>query len=398
MVSRRLLVFALVLLASGGAFAQIPPDPLDRPTQLPPLLVPPANQSPCPPVGPPGPAGDYDHGHLYLPDYVPPAPQAPEACRPLGRWWVDPSLELAWVPTRPAPGAVRLSLPDGLGGNSPGPILPVGGRTTDAFQSGFGLSVGRFLGERNIHAIEGSLYLVGAADRTFDGFAPGMLVVFPQGSTKSAPQVIPLPPPLDKRIVGVFPATLSTFFIGADANYRQNLYCSANARLDAVAGYRFAYLQDELFLGDVPDPGHDDYRRNRLLVANEFHGGQIGLAGEWRGETWYVGGTVKVAFGAVTPDVCASGMFAGAEGATATGYARLAALSDPQHSRFAVLPTVNLAVGKQVTERTRLFAGYTFQYLSRAARLGDVLSPAAPGLTFTDFWVQAVNFGLEYRY
>ena len=107
---------------------------------------------------------------------------------------------------------------------------------------------------------------------------------------------------------------------------------------------------------------------------------------------------MKVAFGAVTPDVCASGMFAGAEGATATGYARLAALSDPQHSRFAVLPTVNLAVGKQVTERTRLFAGYTFQYLSRAARLGDVLSPAAPGLTFTDFWVQAVNVGLEYRY
>jgi hypothetical protein len=395
---RWLPAVAVALLGAGGAFAQVPYDPLDRPTQLPPLLVPPANQPPCPPAGPVGPAGEYDHGHLYLPEYVPPVPRAPEACRPLGRWWVNPSLELAWVPTRAAPGSVRLRIPDGLGGSLPGPILPAGGRTTSNFQSGFGLSVGRFIDERNTRAIEGSLYLLGIADHTFDGFAPGMLVIFPQGSTKSAPQVIPLPPPLDARIVGVFPATLSTFFIAADANYRQNLYCGPHVRLDVLAGYRFAYLQEELFLGDVPEPGCDAYTRNRLLVANEFHGGQVGLAGEWRAESWYVGGTVKVAFGAVTPDVCASGLFVGAEGATGAGYARLAALSDPPRSRFAVLPTVNLAVGKQVSERARLFAGYSFQYLSRAARLGDVLDPAASGIPVADFWIQAVNFGMELRY
>jgi hypothetical protein len=394
----RLAAFGLSLLTASVCGAQVPYDPLDRPTELPPLLVPPANQPPCPPggpAGPPGPAGEYDHGHLYLPQYVPPAPQAPEVCRPLGRWWVNPSLELAWVPRRAAPGPVRLRVP---GAGTSGLILPVGGRTTDSFQTGFGLSVGRFLGERNTHAIEGGLYFVGAADRTFDGLAPGMLVLFPGGSTRSAPQVIPLPPPLDTRIVGVFPATLATFFIGADANYRRNLYCGPNARLDALGGYRFAYLRDELFLGDVPEPGRDEYTQNRLLVANEFHGGQVGLAGEWRAESWYVGGTVKVAFGAVTPEVCARGLFVGAGGATAAGHARLASLSDPPRSRFAVLPAVNLAVGRQVSEHARLFAGYTFQYLSRAARLGDVLDPAASGITFTDFWVQAVNFGMELRY
>jgi hypothetical protein len=394
----RLAAFGLSLFTASVCGAQVPYDPLDRPTELPPLLVPPTTPAPCPREQPAGPAGEYDHGHLYLPQYVPPAPQAPEVCRPLGRWWVNPSLELAWVPTRSAPGSVRLRIPDGLGGSLPGPILPAGGQTTSNFQSGFALSVGRFIGESNTHAVEAGLYFLGTADHTFDGIAPGMLVVFPQGSTKSAPQLIPLPPPLDTRIVGVFPATLSTFFIGADANYRRNLHCGPNARLDALAGYRFGYLQEELFPGDVPEPGCDAYTRNRLLVANEFHGGQVGLAGEWRAESWYVGGTVKVAFGAVTSDVCARGLFVGSEGATATGYARLAALGDPPRSRFAVLPTVNLAVGKQLSERARLFAGYSFQYLSRAARLGDVLDPAASGIPVTDFWVQAINFGMELRY
>ncbi|HSQ58299.1 MAG TPA: BBP7 family outer membrane beta-barrel protein, partial [Gemmata sp.] len=270
--------------------------------------------------------------------------------------------------------------------------------TTGNFQSGFGLLVGRFFGDTNTHAIEGSLFLLGVQDLVFDGFAPGMLVLFPQGVSKSVAQAVPLPPPLDSQILGVFPATLSTFFIGADANYRRNLFCDANARLDGLIGYRFADLQEELFLGDVPDPGHNEYTRNRLLVSNPFHGGQIGLAGEWRVEKWYVSGTAKVAFGVVTPEVCATGMFVGAEGRTGEGFAPLRTLGHSTSSQFAVLPTMNLAVGRQVTQHMRLFTGYSFQYLSRVTRMGDVLAANSTANPFTDFWVQAINFGMELRY
>jgi hypothetical protein len=395
-----LLVSVLLLLAASAAPAQAPSDSLDRPTQLPPLLVPPTETPNTQPrVCPRGPTGEYDHGHLYLPEYVPPAAKPPEVCRPLGRWWINPSLELAWVPTRPAPGNVRLRVPDGLGGSVPGPILPVGGLTNDSFRGGFGVAVGRFFGETNTRALEGSFYLLGTDDRVFDGIAPGMLVLFPGGVSRSVPQVILLPPPLDTQLVGIFPATLLSLFIGADANYRQNLYCSSAARLDAVVGYRFAYLGEELFLGDVPEPDHDEYTRNRVLASNPFHGGQVGLAGEWRAESWYLSGTMKVAFGVVTPHVCATGLFVGAQGAASGGYSRLTALTDPPGSRFAVLPTVNLAVGRQLTDQARLFAGYSFQYLNRVLRLGDVLTPAASGgAGFTDLWVQAVNFGMELRY
>jgi hypothetical protein len=51
-----------------------------------------------------------------------------------------------------------------------------------------------------------------------------------------------------------------------------------------------------------------------------------------------------------------------------------------------------------VRDHLRVFAGYSFQYLSRVTRLGDVLDPAAGVAPATDFWVQSVNFGMELRY
>jgi hypothetical protein len=388
-----LLVSAALASAQAPSLAPAAPDCLDQPTQYPPLLRPPAPDPPLA-VVPRGPTGDYDHGLLYLPDYVPPA--APEGCRPLGRWWVSPTLEFAWLPSKPAPGAVQLRVPT-PGGGIPGPILPLAGRTAATAQSGFGLNLGVWLDTRNTRGIDASLFTLSGGDSTFTGFAPAMLVLFPNGTNRSAARVIVFPD--GTPIVGVFPATLSTWFITADVNYRHNLYCDPNARLDVLAGYRYAFMQDELFLGDSPDGSHDDYRRNRVAVSNPFHGGQIGLAGEYRGERLFVSGNAKVAFGAASPDVCATGMFRGAEGETgAGGFAHLAALRDTGGSRFAVLPTLNVRVGTQVRDHARLFVGYTFQYLSQAARLADVLTPAATGLAFTDFWVQSFNLGFEVRY
>jgi hypothetical protein len=394
-----LVSFVLLVLFCGDASAQnapAAPDCLDHPTYLPPLLRPPSTNPNAPPaVGPRGPVGEYDHGQFYLPDYVPPPP-APEGCRPLGRWWISPSLELAWLPTARAPTTVRLRVPDATGGGIPGPVLPLAGRSAGSFTGGFGLNVGRWLDDANVHGIDAGLFFVSGGNRTYDGFAPAMLVLFPNGADSSAPQVIVFPP--GTPIVGIFPFTLRSWYITADVNYRHNLHCGSNTRLDALAGYRFAFLQDELFLGEIPDGSRDDYRRNRVAVSNPFHGGQVGLAGEFRGNDWYVGGVAKVAFGVVTPEACASGLFVGAEGATGSGFARLAALTDQGRSQFAVLPSVNVTLGKQVREHARVFVGYSFQYLSRAARLGDVLDPAVSAVPLTDFWVQSVNLGFELRY
>jgi hypothetical protein len=89
--------------------------------------------------------------------------------------------------------------------------------------------------------------------------------------------------------------------------------------------------------------------------------------------------------------------------------------------RFAVVPETTLSLGYQVTRRLRVFLGYTFLYMSNVARPGDQMShtinpsqgPAFTGLpsntlvgsaapTFpgsqTDFWIQGLNVGIEFRH
>lgn len=404
MRSRWPVAVVVVLVVAGVGRAQPLPPPAAPPggTTLPPLLPPPPSTAPLPEVPRPNapPGVEYDPGYLYLPEREPerPRPRRAEECGPDGRWWFAPSLELAWASRSALPATLRL--PTGPlpfpPGNPRGLFLPVADRATDRFDAALGLVLGRWFGEGNTNGVESSFF-VRSSDTTFTGFAPGSLVLFPQG-TNRAPQLVPLPEPTASFVTGTFPATLSTFYTTVDVNYRRKLFCDDRSRLDVLVGYRFAYQQDELYIGEYHD-GRDDYKRNRVSVSNPFHGGQIGLAGEYRGEGgWYVAGSAKVAFGVVTPEVRASGLFTGAAGRTGTGFQRLNALTAGDDSEFAVMPTANLTVGKQLTPRTRVYGGYSFQYLSRVGRLGDALNPTATGLALTDFWVQSISLGLEVRY
>src|SRR5262249_40823075 len=262
----------------------------DRPTQLPPLLPVPPNTTPTLPTapGPRVPSVEYDPGYFYLPERAPEIVQVvPDA--PRYRWWVAPSAPLAWVSSHPAPQALRLRPPDLFGGTVQGLNIPLGGRTADPFQVGFGLTVGRWFGDEQRRAMEASFFVLPGATRTLDGFAPGTLVVFPDGPAHSAPMFFRLP-----GVASTFPATASTWFAGAELNYRAGLLATEDARLDLLAGYRFAYLEDELYLGEQPADGQTLFKRNRLTAEDTFHGGQLGLAGEWRTQTWYTEGAVKV--------------------------------------------------------------------------------------------------------
>ena len=82
---------------------------------------------------------------------------------------------------------------------------------------------------------------------------------------------------------------------------------------------------------------------------------------------------------------------------------------------FAVIPELGITLGYNVTCALRLTFGYTFIYWSKLARPGgridrdvntSLLPPAAlngaarPEFTFTttDYWVQGLNLGFEYRF
>jgi hypothetical protein len=399
---RWLVALGVAVLGVGSATAQ--PAPFGAPARevpcdLPPLLPVPQTSPPLAEVPRPGPVGgEYDHGYNYLPEQLPPRSRRPDdVCGPPGRWWVTPSLELAFASTRPAPATVTLGAgnPAALSMLAPSVLLPVAGQTSGRFEAALGLVAGRWFGETNTHGVEASFFLRDA-NTTFLGNSIGAVVVFPRGTRRGA-QVIALPGELPSMATSTFPVTLGTLYTTADVSYRRKLLCTNRSRLDGLAGYRYAYLRDELYLGDEPDD-HDEYRQNRTAVSNSFHGGQIGLAGEIRANGWYVAGSAKVAFGVVTAEAEATGTFVGAGVSGGAAFHRLSALGSADRNEFAVMPALNVQLGRQVTDHARVFAGYTFNYLSRAARLGDALNPATAGLTFTEFWVQSVSFGAEFRF
>ncbi|HUR53005.1 MAG TPA: BBP7 family outer membrane beta-barrel protein, partial [Gemmataceae bacterium] len=313
--------------------------------------------------------------------------------RPLGKWWLNPSLELGWASKDTPLPTMQLRVP----GLRHGPVVPLEGVTADSFRVGVEMAGGWWCGEGQQNGIDAGFYLLGTSDRTVTGVAPGVLVLFPDGASRS-PQLVAFPEPVASTFYGTFPATYSTWYVGAEMNYRRGLVRESHLRLDAVAGYRFGYVADEVFLGEVPTEGHDDYRRNRFAVSNQFHGGQVGIVGECRADAWSVTGSAKVALGAVSSSISESGLFTAPDVSSGGGFTSLA--SRCVGSRFAVLPSLSATVGRKMGEHGRLFVGYSFQYLNTVVRLGDVLNPAtnAEQLRVTDFWVQAVKLGWEWRY
>lgn len=416
MRTRWVLVVVVALAGVGVAAAQpAQPSPADPLPTAPIPVVP--GTPPAPPAGPippflpvpvqpdpplavvprPGTASgvEYDPGYLYLPEQAPERRLA-DVCGPPGRWWVAPSLELAWVPTRAAPTNIRLRVPNLLspGGTLPGPVLPAAGLTSGSFGAAMGLAVGHWFDAANTRGVEANFFFRDSST-TYVTRAPGALVTFPRGE-QGVPQITMLPAPLNRQVAGPLPFTLGTSFTTVDVNYRQRIYCDDSARLDALVGYRYAYLGDELYLGDYAADG--DYWLNRAAVSNNFHGAQVGLAGEVRANGWYAAGAAKIALGATTAEAFSSGVFFGAQGRLDGRYQRLAGLTAADRTSFAVMPSFNVQVGRQVTPHLRLFTGYSFAYLSRAARLGDALAPQNAGLTFTDFWVQSISLGADFRF
>lgn len=367
----RMLAACAVLAFAAGGYAQ-------PPSELPLIPVPGPPSAPAP-FAPGGPVPAYEPAHVYLPE------PGPEFARrePLldELWHVTVSGEMAWLSTSGLPRSLTLTPPDVFGRTVPGLIVPTNGRATDEFLAGLGLDVGRRIGERS--GVDASLFLLPGSAQRLEGFAPGTLVYSPDPA-RDAPVFVALPP--GSAAIGTyFPARLYTSFVGADVNFRYSVVRAETARVDVLAGYRFAYLGDDLYLGDSPQGGNNANQFNRLQAETTFHGGQFGVAVGLDRGAWYTDGIVKIAYGTVTTETGASGAFG-----FATPRPRLGG-----ETRAAVLPTVGWKMGLRVGDRGGVFASYSFQYLDRVARLGDAFCGCGGN---SDLWVNSLGLGLEFRF
>lgn len=253
----------------------------------------------------------------------------------------------------------------------------------------------------------------------FGGPVPdGQLVVFPN------------------RLTGTVSINTGTRFQGFDANFRKNLMCDCNSRIDLLAGYRYLRLRDSLqinenllIVGLDPALGANQLPVGTVIqvqdtfeTQNEFNGGQVGLAGEWRSGRAFLGLRGLIALGSTNTDVNVNGFtrvqVPGGVPQTFVGglLAQRTNIGSRSFDEFSVVPEATVTLGYQLTDGIRAFVSYNYLYWSNVSRAGDQIdlvvdgrqinqtadaflaTRPAPQNTNSDFWAHGVGFGVELRY
>jgi hypothetical protein len=232
---------------------------------------------------------------------------------------------------------------------------------------------------------------------------------------------------------GMVAVAAQTGLWGAEANLTAGLTGSDEFHLAALGGFRFLRLEDAVTAGeqfqvarDVPGFGGSRVNlRDEFRTVNRFYGGQAGLETgvqlarltmDLRGKIalgqMHQGADVSGATNVLRPDGSTT-LFQGGLFAVGSNSGR------HQRDELAFVPEVDLNVGLQLTSHVKLYAGYSFLWVSTVARAGEqidpvvnvtqvriktppgpLVGPARPAFQFdgADFWAQGLNLGLELRY
>jgi hypothetical protein len=364
------------------------------------------------------------------------APPAPE------RFWVNGEALLWWMKSANLPPLVTASPPGtpradvGVLG-TPGTTVEFGGSPVNGdLRLGGRITAGLWLDCDQTFGVEGYFFQLADQTQRFTGGTPAN-VGRPFIDTKTGlpnAELVSFPGFLNGNLQA---SASSGSLIGAGVLARASLCCGCDCcvggyRLDALVGYRFLSLTDRVGISEnltSTDPaqtvaplGTNILLADSFHTTNQFHGADLGLAGEGRWNSWTLGGTVRVALGCTHERADINGSTT----VTVPGFlpvissGGLLALSSNSgvHTRdaFAVVPEVRLQLAYDLSACMRVHVGYSFLYWSQVVRAGDqidlvvnpaLLPPALPGASpqrpafnfqGTGFWAQGIDLGLEFRF
>jgi len=223
---------------------------------------------------------------------------------------------------------------------------------------------------------------------------------------------------------------------GAEGLVRRSLWsapdcdCGRGFRADLLAGYRYFQLDEGLQVredltsidvtGLVP-VGSQITILDSFRTRNQFHGGEVGVATEWRSGSWSLDLLAKLALGNNRQEVVIDGAtrttVPGGGSSLATGglLAQVSNVGTYHRDEFTLIPELRVTVGYQVGRHVRLLGGYTFLYWTNVVRPGDqvdltvnpnlipptnLVGPSRPAFSFhgSDFWAQGLQGGLEFSF
>jgi hypothetical protein len=209
--------------------------------------------------------------------------------------------------------------------------------------------------------------------------------------------------------------------LGVGALYRQDIGSLGGSRISALIGYRYLHSSDKLAIASTTNIGGDSFSASDQFNArSDFHGIDLGIAGEWARERWTLEWRGKVALGANLSSAQISGATTSTiAGVTTTTPGGLLALSsnigNNSQTRFAAVPEVAVKVGYQVAPQWRLVAGYDLVYWTDVQRAGglidttinpNLIPPVAPGgparpqplQNTSPLLAQGFSLGVRYNY
>lgn len=233
----------------------------------------------------------------------------------------------------------------------------------------------------------------------------------------------------------------TTEFNGAAFRFRRQLCCSqgcgysefccrsvpVSTRVDGTLGYRFWELSESMNIREqltslqANAPGTFDLT-DRFATRNLFNGVELGVMWQGRRGLWSLDTLMRVGVGNVHQTVDISGSTIITENGQSTTYnnglyAQRTNAGNYTRDRFTMIPELGATLGYQFTRRLRLTTGYSLIYWGNVVRPGEQIDPTVnpnllapeanpfsgalrPQFQFreTDYWVQGLSFGGEFRW
>lgn len=269
---------------------------------------------------------------------------------------------------------------------------------------GLRLSVGKWFSSNPCWGIDASGFLIFRDHGTFTAASGGDPLIarpFINAGTGLQDSIL-----VAKLPAGAFPGVRGSITVrddtrlyGFDTNLRRKWLCGCCYHWDVLVGYRQVQLDEGIEIDDfeantLPDGAGNSLTaiaHDRFRTRNTFHGGQIGLDGEYRiGSRWSIGALMKVAFGSMHQNLSVVGFTditettAAGVSTQARGSGGILALNSNigsfRRDRFAVVPEVQLKLNYQLNQYCKVFVGYNMLFMSSVIRPGDQIdSTIDPG-------------------
>ncbi|MEZ6139491.1 MAG: BBP7 family outer membrane beta-barrel protein [Zavarzinella sp.] len=339
-----------------------------------------------------------------------------QPCCPLPRVWASAEY-LYWRGT--SAGIPPLVTQSPVATTIPGPTDPLSGALNDplattlfggnnylgGMRSGVRARAGFWFDPTNGWGVDLGYFWLGQAQERFVAESngnPGLYRPFfnVANNEPDAQLVALIDPEFGPILAGRVTVDAMTDIYGFEGNLRKVLYCDECNRIDLLLGYRFLQLRDVLTVqedlvvsaplgvenpdGTVVPFGSQFTVFDRFETINRFHGGTLGLAGEFRRGIFSLGFRASASVGVTQHRVLIDGStratipadpIAGTPGDSAVNPGGLLALPTNigkySGSSFTVLPEGSLTLGIHVTDNIRLFGGYNIMYWNNVARAGE---------------------------